>query len=93
MDRRHVLSICLGLALGATHPAQTQEVQRVEVREGGLVGRFFAAVGASRRTGVLMLGGSQAFSMTLFTTLPPKRPQAGLNRPSGPGASTTVLSA
>jgi Dienelactone hydrolase and related enzymes len=58
MDRRYVLSIVLGLAVGITHPAQTQEVQRVEVREGGLVGRFYAAVGASRRTGVLMLTGS-----------------------------------
>jgi len=35
-----------------------QEVQRVDVREGGLIGHFYAAVGASRRTGVLMLGGS-----------------------------------
>jgi dienelactone hydrolase len=30
----------------------------VEVRESGLVGRFYAAVGASRQTGVLMLTGS-----------------------------------
>src|SRR5215210_1804050 len=58
MDRRHVLSICLGLALGVTHPAQTQEVLRVEVRDGGLVGRFYAEAGASRRTGLLMLTGS-----------------------------------
>jgi uncharacterized protein len=58
VDRGHVLSIFLGLAFGASHPAQTQEVQRVEVREGGLVGRFYAAAGASRRTGVLMLTGS-----------------------------------
>jgi uncharacterized protein len=58
MDRRYVLSICLVLAFGASHPAQTQEVQRVDVREGGLVGHFYAAVGASRRTGLLMLGGS-----------------------------------
>jgi uncharacterized protein len=58
MDRRYVLSIFLVLSLGASHPAQTQEVQRVDVREGGLVGHFYAAVGASRRTGLLMLGGS-----------------------------------
>jgi dienelactone hydrolase len=55
---RYVLSISLVLAFGASCAAQTQEVQRVDVREGGLVGHFFAAVGASRRTGVLMLGGS-----------------------------------
>jgi dienelactone hydrolase len=58
MDRRHVLSVFLGLAFGATHSAQAQEVQRVEVREGGLVGRFYAVAGASRRTGVIMLTGS-----------------------------------
>src|SRR5512132_1587456 len=58
MDRRHVLSIFLGLAFGATHPAQAQEVQRVDVRESGLVGRLYAVAGASRRTGVLMLTGS-----------------------------------
>ena len=56
--RRYVLSIFLVLAFGTSHPAQTQEVQRVDVRERGLVGHFYAAVGASRRTGVLMLGGS-----------------------------------
>jgi hypothetical protein len=59
MVRRRVLFICAGFAfLGATLPAHAQEVQRVEVREGGLVGRFYAAAGASRRTGVLMLTGS-----------------------------------
>src|SRR5215217_1617780 len=58
MDRRHVLSICSGLALAATHAAPAQEVQRIEVRESGLVGRLYAAAGASRRTGVLMLTGS-----------------------------------
>ena len=58
MDSRHVLSIVLCLACCATHSAQTQEVQRVEVHEGGLVGRFYAAADASRRTGLLMLTGS-----------------------------------
>jgi uncharacterized protein len=58
MNPRHFWSICFGLALGATRPALSQEVQRVEVREGGLVGRFYAAAGASRRTGLLMLTGS-----------------------------------
>lgn len=58
MNRPYVLSIFLVLAIGVSQPAQTQEVQRVEVREGGLIGRFYAASGASRRTGVLMLTGS-----------------------------------
>jgi dienelactone hydrolase len=58
MDRQHVVSICLGLAFCATHPARSQEVQRVEVREDGLVGRFYSAAGASGRTGLLMLTGS-----------------------------------
>lgn len=53
----HVLSIFLVLAC-TSHPAQTQEVQRLDVHERGLVGHFYAGVGASRRTGVLMLGGS-----------------------------------
>jgi len=57
MHRRYGLSLLMVLALGAS-PAQTQDVQRVEVREGGLVGRFYAATGASRRTGVMMLTGS-----------------------------------
>jgi len=57
MHRRYGLSLLMVLALGA-NPAQTQDVQRVEVREGGLVGRFYAAAGASRRTGLLMLTGS-----------------------------------
>ena len=57
MNRWYV-SIFLVLAFGTSQPAQTQEVQRVDVRERSLVGRFYAAVGASRRTGVLMLGGS-----------------------------------
>jgi hypothetical protein len=30
----------------------------VDVREDGLIGRFYSAVGASKRTGVLMLTGS-----------------------------------
>jgi uncharacterized protein len=58
MDRRHVSSIFLVLAFVVSHPARAQEVLRVDVREGGLVGRFYAAAGASRRTGLLMLTGS-----------------------------------
>ena len=58
MDRRYFLLISSVLAFGVSHPARTQEVRRVDVREGGLVGHFFAAVGASGRTSVLMLGGS-----------------------------------
>ena len=58
MNRGCVLPFFLVLTLGTSRPAQTQEVQRVEVREGGLVGRFYAAAGASRRTGLLMLTGS-----------------------------------
>ena len=58
MDRRYVSSIFLVLAFAVIHPARAQEVPRVDVREGGLVGRFYAAAGASRRTGLLMLTGS-----------------------------------
>jgi dienelactone hydrolase len=58
ITRRHVLSIPLGLAFAASHVAPAQEVQRSDVRAGGLVGRFYAAAGASKRTGVLMLTGS-----------------------------------
>ena len=58
MNRRYVLSIPLVLAFAASHPAQAQEVQRVDVRESGLVGHFYAAPGALPRTGLLMLGGS-----------------------------------
>ena len=58
MNRRNVLSIFLVLAFGASHSAQAQEVQRLDVREGGLVGHFYAAAGASRRTSLLMLTGS-----------------------------------
>lgn len=58
MDRRYLFSIFLVTAFGASHPARTQEVQRIDVNERGLVGRLYAAVGASRRTGVLMLTGS-----------------------------------
>jgi dienelactone hydrolase len=58
MDRRSVVSISLILACGASHAARTQEVQRVDLQERGLVGHLYAAAGASRRTGVLMLGGS-----------------------------------
>jgi dienelactone hydrolase len=58
MNRHYVLSIPLVLAFAASHPAEAQEVQRVDVREGGVVGHFYAAPGTSRRTGLLMLGGS-----------------------------------
>lgn len=58
MNYRYVLSSFLVLAFGATHAARAQEVQRVDLHEAGLVGHFYAASGASRRTGVLMLGGS-----------------------------------
>src|SRR5437899_9159398 len=57
-NRRKVLAIALVLAFAASHDVQAQDVQRVDVREGGLVGHFYAAFGASGRTGVLMLGGS-----------------------------------
>src|SRR5207244_4175687 len=57
-NRRKVLAIALVLAFAASHDAQAQDVQRVDVREAGLVGHFYAASGASGRTGVLMLGGS-----------------------------------
>ena len=55
---RSSLSIALGLVFVASHLALAQEVQRVDVRDSGLVGRLYAAVGASKRTGVLMLTGS-----------------------------------
>jgi len=55
---RPSLSIALGLVFAASHLAPAQEVQRVDVRDSGLVGRLYAAVGASKRTGVLMLTGS-----------------------------------
>ena len=58
MDRRYVVSISLAVAFGVSRPAQTQEVQRVDVRTDGLVGHFFAASDASKRTGVMMLTGS-----------------------------------
>jgi len=58
MERQRVLWISLVLALVASGAARTQEVQRVDLHERGLVGHFYAAVGASRRTGVMMLGGS-----------------------------------
>lgn len=58
MDRSYVLSLLFVLAVGASNVARTQEVQRVDVHERGLVGHFYAAFGASHRTGVLMLGGS-----------------------------------
>src|SRR5439155_23230408 len=57
-NRRKVLAIARVLAFAASHDVQAQDVQRVDVREGGLVGHFYAASGASGRTGVLMLGGS-----------------------------------
>jgi len=58
-NRRKVLAIALVLVFAASHDAQAQDVQRVDVREAGLVGHFYAASGASGRTGVLMLGGSE----------------------------------
>ena len=58
MDRRYVLSSVLALAVNVGHAARAQEVQRVDVRDAGVVGHFYTASGASRRTGVLMLGGS-----------------------------------
>src|SRR3954469_21891636 len=58
MNFRCVLSSLLVLAFGAGHPARTQEVQRVDVREDGLIGRFYSAVGALKRTGVLILAGT-----------------------------------
>jgi dienelactone hydrolase len=57
-NRRKVLASALVMVLAASHHAQAQDVQRVDLREAGLVGHFYAASGASRRTGVLMLGGS-----------------------------------
>ncbi|MBW8770744.1 MAG: dienelactone hydrolase family protein [Gemmatimonadetes bacterium] len=58
MKRRHLSSLGLVLALVASRPARGQEVQRVDVHERGLVGRFYAAAGASHRTGVMLLTGS-----------------------------------
>jgi dienelactone hydrolase len=58
ISRRRALAIPLGLALAASQFAPAQEVQRVDVRANGLVGRFYVAAGASKRTGVLMLTGS-----------------------------------
>jgi len=58
LERRYALSICLMLTVAVAPPAQTQEVQRVDVHEGGVVGRFYAVAGAARHTGVLMLTGS-----------------------------------
>jgi hypothetical protein len=58
VNPRYVLSIFLVLAFGTRHPAQAQDVERVDVREGGLVGHFYVVASASRRTGLLMLGGS-----------------------------------
>src|SRR5205814_1949281 len=57
-NRRKVLAIALVIVFAASHDAQAQDVQRVDVRDPGLVGHFYAASGASGRTGVLMLGGS-----------------------------------
>src|SRR3989454_5479154 len=58
-NRRKVLASALVIVFAASHDAQAQDVQRVDVREAGLVGHFYAASGASGRTGVLMLGGSE----------------------------------
>src|SRR3989442_2157375 len=57
-NRRKVLASALVIVCAASHDAQAQDVERVDVREAGLVGHFYAAVGASRRTGLLMLTGS-----------------------------------
>src|SRR6266542_2804837 len=57
-NRRKVLASILVIVFVAGHDAQAQDVLRVDVREGGLVAHFYAAAGASGRTGVLMLGGS-----------------------------------
>src|SRR5438552_5685009 len=57
-NRRKVLAIALVIVLAASRDAQAQEVQRVDGREGGLIGQFYCAGGASRRTGVLVLGRS-----------------------------------
>lgn len=56
--RRYSVAVGVVLAFGVSRPALSQDVQRVDVPESGLVGRFYAAAGASRRTGVLMLTGS-----------------------------------
>lgn len=56
--RRLVFSIPLGLVFAASQIAPAQDVQRTDVRADGLVGRFYAVAGASKRTGVLMLTGS-----------------------------------
>ena len=58
LNRWRAFSSLFLLAFAASHAAQAQEVQRVDVREDGLIGRFYTAVGASKRTGVLMLTGS-----------------------------------
>ena len=58
MDRRYAVSISLLLGFAVSNPARAQDVQRVDLNEHGLVGRFYAAAGASRRTGVMMLTGS-----------------------------------
>src|SRR5438477_12514781 len=57
-NRRKVLAIALVIVFAASHDAQRQDGQRVDVRDPGLVGHFYAASGAPGRTGVLMLGGS-----------------------------------
>ena len=58
MNRRHVVSMLLMLAFGAARPAQTQDVQRLDVHEDGLVARFYTPAGASGRTSLMMLTGS-----------------------------------
>src|SRR5207247_1811437 len=57
-NRLKVVACARVVAFAAGHDGQGQGVQRVDVRGGGLVGRFYAASDASGRTGVLMLGGS-----------------------------------
>ena len=58
LERRHIALILLVLASFASQPARTQDVRRLDVNERGLVGRFYSAAGASRRTGVMILTGS-----------------------------------
>src|SRR5207237_775259 len=64
-NRRKVLAIALVIVFAASHDAQAQDVQRVDVRDPGLVGHFYAASGASGRTGVLM-GESRGAELALM---------------------------
>ena len=58
MRRQRVVSMLCVLACCAMRSAPAQDVHRLDVNEHGLVGRFYTAAGASRRTGVMMLTGS-----------------------------------